>query len=65
MVSITLNNKTKEAKAILEMLKAFSFVHVHEQSNFNAKTLSSLLEKKEGRVIKAKNSKDLFNKLRS
>lgn len=65
MVSITLNNKSKEAKAILEMLKAFSFVHIHEQTNFNSRTISSLKEKKEGKIIKAKNSKELMNKLLS
>jgi hypothetical protein len=65
MVTITLNDKTKEAKAILEMLRAFSFVTIHDQSSFNSETLASLSEKKRGKLIKANNVDELMKKLTS
>jgi|688.fasta_scaffold217741_2 hypothetical protein len=65
MVTITINNRTKEAKAILEMLRAFSFIQFHDQEHFNNKTLTSLREKQKGKVITAKDSKELMNKLLS
>ncbi len=65
MVTITINNSTKEAKAIVEMLRAFSFIQFHDQEHFNSKTLVSLQEKQDGKVIKAKDSKELMKKLLS
>lgn len=65
MVTITINNSSKEAKAILEMLRAFNFIQFHDQEHFNNKTLTSLHEKQKGKLIKAKDSKELMNKLLS
>lgn len=65
MVTITINDNSKQAKAIIEMLRAFRFVEIHEQKNFNTTTLKSLKEAKEGKVTRAKNSKELIKKLLS
>ncbi len=65
MVTITINENSKQAKAIIEMLRAFSFVEIHEEKEMNPKTLMSLQEAKEGKVIRAKNTKELMKKLLS
>lgn len=65
MVTITINENSKQAKAIIEMLRAFSFVEIHEENKMNPKTLISLKEAKEGKVIRAKNTKELMKKLLS
>jgi hypothetical protein len=65
METITIRETSKEAKAIIEMLKSFSFVEFHKPSKINSKTLISLKEAEDGKVIRAKNSKELMKKLLS
>jgi hypothetical protein len=65
METITIKETSKEAKAIIGMLRAFSFVEFHESTSIHPKTLISLKEAKEGKVIRAKNSKELMKKLLS
>ncbi len=63
MATITIKENSKEAKAIIEMLRAFSFVEIHEEKKMNPKTAKSLKEAKEGKLIRAKNAKELMKKL--
>jgi len=65
MVTITIKDDSKQAKALIEMLRTFSFVEIQEEKTLNEKTLKSLKEAKEGKVIRAKNSKELMKKLLS
>jgi len=65
MVTITIKENNKQAKAIIEMLRTFSFVEIHENKKMNAKTEKSLKEAKEGKVIRAKNTQELMKKLLS
>lgn len=65
MVTITIKDDSKQAKALIEILRTFSFVEIQEEKMLNEKTLKSLKEAEEGKVIRAKNSKELMKKLLS
>lgn len=60
MVTITIKETTKQAKAIIELLRTMPFVEIHEKDELHPLTLKSI---KEGKVIKAKNTKELMKKL--
>jgi len=68
MVSITINEDSKQAKAIIEMLKTFPFVEIKETLK-TKKVLAksgievSLEEEKKGKVKFYKNSTELFKKV--
>ena len=72
MVTITIKENSKQAKAVIEMLKTFDFVEIKEpkmSKSINTKTKSksaieiSLEEEKKGKINFYKNSNDLFNKV--
>jgi hypothetical protein len=72
MVTITIKENSKQAKAVIEMLKTFDFVEIKEskmskQINTKAKSKSaieiSLEEEKKGKIYFYKNSSDLFKKV--
>ena len=72
MVTITIKENSKQAKAVIEMLKTFAFVEIKETKtvkpiNTKAKPKSaieiSLEEEKKGKINFYKNSTDLFNKV--
>jgi hypothetical protein len=71
MVTIKIKENSKQAKAVIEMLKTFSFVEIQntkvsESTITKAKPKSaidiSLDEEKKGKINFYKNSNDLFNK---
>jgi hypothetical protein len=72
MVTIKIKENSKQAKAVIEMLKTFSFVEIQntkvsESTITKAKPKSaidiSLDEEKKGKINFYKNSNDLFNKV--
>lgn len=69
MVTITIKENSKQAKAVIEMLKAFDFVEFKESKVEKPKKIKttpkiaidiSLEEEKKGKVNFYKNSNDLF-----
>lgn len=63
MTTIVIKENSKQARAIIEMLRAFPFVEIKEGKKPNAATLKAFQEIKDGKVIKAKNAKELMKKL--
>jgi hypothetical protein len=72
MVTITIKENSKQAKAVIEMLKTFDFVEIKESKiskpiNTKAKSKSaieiSLEEEKKGKINFYKDSSDLFKKV--
>lgn len=72
MITITIKENSKQAKAVIEMLKTFDFVEIMKPKlgtpkNNKAKSKSaieiSLEEEKKGKINFYKNSTDLFNKV--
>jgi hypothetical protein len=75
MVTIHIKENSKQAKAVLEMLKTFAFVEVvekpvglgkpsTEKKRYNATTEKAIQDAKNGiGVTKVKNVADLFKKL--
>ena len=72
MVTIKIKEISKQAKAVIEMLKTFSFLEIQntkvsESTITKAKPKSaieiSLDEEKKGKINFYKNSNDLFNKV--
>lgn len=63
MVTVRIKSKNKQAKALIEMLRTFSFVEVEEERRYNAETEKAIQEVRKGKVIKVKNSEDLFKQL--
>jgi len=61
--TVIINEKSKAAKLMLEYLKTQSYVKIVEENEPNAYLLNSLEEAKSGKVIRAKNVKDLIDKL--
>lgn len=68
MVTITIKETSKQAKAIIEMLKTFDFVEIKDDSkkikrkSKNAIDIS-LEEEKKGKINFYNNSNDLFKKV--
>lgn len=66
MVTVTIKEDSKQAKALIAMLRTFSFVEVHEQSNFNSDTVKAIEDAKMGTgITKTTDHADLMQKLRS
>jgi len=72
MVTITIKENSKQAKAVIEMLKAFDFVEFQEPRVDKPKKIKttpktaieiSLEEEKKGKINLYKNSSDLFKKV--
>jgi hypothetical protein len=69
MVTMTIKGNSKQAKALIEMLKTFDFVEVinAKSSRTPAKSKTgidiSLAEEKQGKTNQYKNSDDLFHKV--
>ncbi|RZF59577.1 hypothetical protein [Sphingobacterium corticibacterium] len=63
MVTVRIKSKNKQAKALIEMLRTFSFVEVEEEQRYNAETEKAIQEVRKGKVVKAENSEDLFKQL--
>lgn len=38
MITVRINDKSKQAKALIEMLKTFSFVEIEEKPRYNEET---------------------------
>jgi antitoxin component of RelBE/YafQ-DinJ toxin-antitoxin module len=71
-ITVTIKNTSKQAKALLEVLKAFPFVEIvehktKEQPRYNAETEKAIRDYREGKlkIIKAKNATELMKKLRA
>jgi hypothetical protein len=69
MITMTIKGNSKQAKALIEMLKTFDFVEVinAKSSRTPAKSKTaidiSLAEEKQGKTNQYKNSDDLFHKV--
>lgn len=65
MVTVHIKENSKQAKALLEMLKTFSFVEIEEKPRYNEETERAIADVRAGRnIIKAKNAKDLLKTLK-
>ncbi|TZF85583.1 hypothetical protein FW774_00440 (plasmid) [Pedobacter sp. BS3] len=66
MVTVTINEKGKGAKALIELLSTFSYVKIHKKNRYNAETEKAIEEARAGiGIIKTKSHADLMKKLRS
>jgi hypothetical protein len=72
MVTITIKENSKQAKALIELLKTLSFVEIQETKSGKPKSTKakaksaiaiSLEEEKKGKTNAYKNSDDLFDKV--
>ncbi len=52
MVTVRINDKSKQAKALIAMLKTFAFVEVEETPRFNEETEKAIREAREGKTEK-------------
>lgn len=66
MVTIRIKENSKQAKALIEMLKTFPFVEFKEEPDrYNEETEKAIRDAREGKnMIRAKNVQDLLNKLK-
>jgi hypothetical protein len=62
MVTITIKENSKQAKAIIEMLKAFPFVEIHENPRYNAETEQALKDFRAGKLKTTKVTLEDFRK---
>lgn len=63
MVTVRIKSTSKQAKALIEMLKTFPFVEIEEERRYNAETEKAIREVRTGKVTKAKSAEDLFGQL--
>jgi len=52
MVTIRIKDNTKQAKAVVEMLKTFSFVEIADQPRYNSTTEKALKDAKARKTTK-------------
>jgi len=66
MVTIRIKENSKQAKALIEMLKTFPFVEFKEEPDrYNEETEKAIRDAREGKnMIRAKNVQHLLNKLK-
>lgn len=67
-ITLKINERSKAGKTFKDLIDIFSSqpgIEVITEEQPNAKTLASLKEAKEGKVIRAKNAKELMKKLLS
>lgn len=50
MVTVHINEKSKQAKALIEMLKTFSFVEIEEKPRYNEETEQALKDARAGKT---------------
>lgn len=62
MIYIAIDENSTTAEKMIQLLEEMPFVTVYRE--FNATTKKALKEIKEGKIIKAKNAKDLLLKLK-
>lgn len=60
MVTVKIKENSKQAKALLEMLKTFSFVEIVEKPRYNAETEKAIKDVRAGKTTKV--SLDSFRK---
>ena len=66
MVTVHIKENSKQAKALLEMLKTFSFVEFEEKPRYNKETEEAIRDMRAGRGLESASSvEDLFEKLNS
>lgn len=65
MVTIRIKENSKQAKALIEMLKTFPFVEFKEEPDrYNEETEKAIRDAREGKGMnKVKNAKELFKEL--
>jgi len=61
-ITLKIDKRSKQAKAVIEMLKTFDFVKF-EEPRYNKETEKAIKDAKAGKTFKVKNSKDLFKEL--
>lgn len=65
MVTVKIKENSKQAKAVVEMLRTFSFVEVVDKPRYNSETEKVISEMRAGRgIIRVKNSDELFRMLK-
>lgn len=66
MVTVRIKENSKQAKALIEMLKTFPFVEFKEEPDrYNEETEKAIRDAREGKnMIRAKNVQHLLNKLK-
>ncbi|MEQ9297193.1 MAG: hypothetical protein RIF33_01450 [Cyclobacteriaceae bacterium] len=66
MVTVHIDDKTEQAKAIVEMLKTFAFADVEEPPRYNEETEQAIRDVRAGKgLIHTESHEDLMGKLRS
>lgn len=66
MTTVHIDDKSKQAKALIEMLKTFKFVKIEEQPRYNEETEQAMREAREGKNLHMTVShEDLMEQLRS
>lgn len=61
-ITIKIDQRKKEAQALLEFLKNLPFVEI-DKPRYNKETEKAIKDAKAGKTFKAKSSKDLFKEL--
>jgi len=66
MVTVRIKENSKQAKALIAMLKTFPFVEVDEEPNrYNEETEKAIRDARAGKnMIRAKNAEELLKKLK-
>jgi hypothetical protein len=66
MVVVRIKENSKQAKAVIAMLKTFPFVEVDEEPNrYNDETEKAIRDARAGKnMIRAKNAEELLKKLK-
>jgi hypothetical protein len=64
-ITLKINEKSKEGKALMDLIKLFSVkkTAVEIIRNFNEETIKAIEDVEQGKTIKVKNSKELFKNL--
>ncbi len=66
MVTVHIKENSKQAKALLEMLRTFSFVEFEENPRYNSETEKVIEDARSGKgIIHTESHEDLMAKLRS
>jgi hypothetical protein len=66
MVTVKIKENSKQAKAVVEMLRTFSFVEIVEKPRYNAETEKAIADVRAGRGLhKTKSVDDLMKQLKA
>ncbi len=66
MITVRIDDKSKQAKALIEMLKTFSFVEIEDKPRYNEETEQAIRDARSGRnMIQTNSHDDLMEKLRT